>query len=164
MFLSVVTLLRTSVAPIRPNRLRRNPLEHAFGKVRIRCRDVNSMRKMLSAMATEIIRAFAKFFFEILGSLPRVASVGVDWEPWSESGASALTIDPRSIADSLLLHYRRDLQDGIDPTVIDELLHIPKFTRFASDTNPSAIATGEQGLCRRIRFSSVDISHAGHVA
>jgi hypothetical protein len=36
-----------------------------------------------------------------------------------------------------------DTQDGIDPTVINRLLHISEFTRLASDRNPSAIATGD---------------------
>jgi hypothetical protein len=46
--------------PICFNRVGSNPLEHAFGKARIRCRDVNSMRRMLTALATEAMTSFAK--------------------------------------------------------------------------------------------------------
>jgi hypothetical protein len=100
-FVALVTHLQPSVVPICLNRLGSNPLGHAFGKARIRWRDVNSMRRMLGAMPTETMNSFAKSFLEILGSPCRRGSVGVDCEPWSESDASALTTDPRSIADAV---------------------------------------------------------------
>jgi hypothetical protein len=99
---------------------------------------------MLSAIATETMSAFTKSFLEILVFPRRWASVGVDCEPWLESGASALTIDLRLIPDAILLHRGLSTQDEIDPTGIDEPFHIPEFTRLASDTSPSAIAPGDR--------------------
>jgi hypothetical protein len=102
------------------------------------------MRSVLSGLTTETMSAFAKSFLEILVSRGRRAPAGVDCEPWSESDASALTRDLMLIADAILLHCGLSPQDDIDSTAVDQPLHLPEFTRLASDANPSAIAAGDR--------------------
>jgi hypothetical protein len=71
-FVSLITLLRTYLTLICFNRMGSNPREHTFGKARLRCRDVFTMRKMLTAFTSEALAAFAHSFLEILASYCRL--------------------------------------------------------------------------------------------
>jgi hypothetical protein len=99
---SLIVILRTSPHPICLNRIGSNPLEHLFGKARLRCRDVNVMKRFLSGIAAEFVKSEVDHLLEIVKVKKRRTIVGLDCEPWSLSAPSTFTIDPMSIAAKVL--------------------------------------------------------------
>jgi hypothetical protein len=53
-FITLIVILQHSADPVCLNRLWSGPLEHVFGRGRIRCRDIITMRKMIKAFTTDV--------------------------------------------------------------------------------------------------------------
>jgi hypothetical protein len=103
---SPMTVIRDSPTLIRLNRLGSNPLEHAFGKARIRCSDVNTMLRMMTGFTSKALSLRVIMFLQIVSAPRPRPSIGVDCEPISESDPSAFTSNPKAIAVSLFLQTR----------------------------------------------------------
>jgi hypothetical protein len=61
-FHSLISLLRSSKTRICLNRVGCNPVEHLFGKGRIRCKDVHTMEKLAEAFVSELFAQLAQGF------------------------------------------------------------------------------------------------------
>jgi hypothetical protein len=119
-FHSLISILRNSRTRICLNRVGSNPVEHLFGKGRVRCKDVHTMAKLLLAFVSEAFAQFAKKFMDLLSAPRRRLSVGVDCEPWAESGESILAATPWAIAHAIV----RAITLGLN-TEISALFVIP---------------------------------------
>jgi hypothetical protein len=95
---SLIVILRNSDSPVRLNRIGSNPLEHAFGKTRLRCRDINTMRNFISGLATEFLKLQGGNVLHLVAVAKRRTSVGVDCDPWTQSNPSCFSLDPMEIA------------------------------------------------------------------
>jgi hypothetical protein len=82
---SLIIILRTSDGPTRLNRIRSNPLEPLSGKTRVRCREVNTMKRFVSGLAEEFLKLQSRHFLELIALPKRKTSIRVDCEPWSQS-------------------------------------------------------------------------------
>jgi hypothetical protein len=49
-FIALITIVRTSDDSVALDRIGSSPLDHAFGDMRIRCRDVHALEKMIAAL------------------------------------------------------------------------------------------------------------------
>jgi hypothetical protein len=127
-FVLLIILLRTCLAPIYLNRIGSNPSEHTFGKARLRCRDVFTMGKMLTAFTSEALAAFANSFLEILASLCRRVSAGVDCEPWSMEDPSVIEVAPHLIAEAISQQVGLLPHGCLNPSLIDQLNRVTEFT------------------------------------
>jgi hypothetical protein len=123
-FHALIRRLRSSTTRICLNRVGSNPLEHSFGKGRVRCKEINTMKKMEEAFVSEAFAQFAKGFLELLSAPRRRLSVGVDCEPWSASGPSILTISPWNIARAIV----QIIMYGTWFVQVTPLLAIPAMT------------------------------------
>jgi hypothetical protein len=61
-FYTLIVVLRNSWCPICLNRLGSNPLEHLFGKARLKCRNVNIIKRFLSAIGLDLLTAETNHF------------------------------------------------------------------------------------------------------
>jgi hypothetical protein len=61
---ALIMILRNSDVPVPLNRIGGNPLGHAFGKVRLRCRDIHTMKNFMSGLTAK----FLNLYGEILSS------------------------------------------------------------------------------------------------
>jgi hypothetical protein len=100
-FASLLSTKRTSPTPICLNRVSSDPLEHSFGHARIRCKDVNTMDKMLKAFSYKAESIAIGPFLDLLGTPRRRHSMGITCEAWSVSTPSELVHTPFEIAVSL---------------------------------------------------------------
>jgi hypothetical protein len=101
-----MTVIRDSPTPIGLKRLGSNPLEHAFGKVRIGRPEVNTMRRIMRGFTSEALSLSVNTFLQIVSAPRPRRSIGVDSEPISESDPSSLTSSPNAFAVSLFLQTR----------------------------------------------------------
>jgi hypothetical protein len=104
-----MTVIRDSPTPIRLNCLGSNPLEHAFGKARIRRSDVNTMRLMMRGFTSEALSLTVNTSPQIVSAPRSRRLIGVNCEPISGSDPSAFTSSPKAVAVSLFLQTRIDL-------------------------------------------------------
>jgi hypothetical protein len=100
-FVALIVILRSSSHPICLNRIGSNPLEHAFGKARTRCRDVNTMVKMLAAFTTDILSHSVEVCLDLATVPHRRSSFGTDCAPMSRIESSIFERTPKQIAISL---------------------------------------------------------------
>jgi hypothetical protein len=89
MLCSLIIVLRTSDDPIRLNRIGRNSFEHLFGKTRIRCREINTMKRFVSGLVEEFLKLQSSHFLELIAVPKKKTSIGIDCEPWSQLDPSA---------------------------------------------------------------------------
>jgi hypothetical protein len=124
------------VSPIWLNRLGSNLLEHTFGKARIRCFDVNTIRRMIRGFTSKALPLSVNMSLQIASAPPPRRSIGVDCEPMSESDPYAFTSSPKAIAASLILQTRinltplqlnSNLMQQHAPPLWCELFLIPEF-------------------------------------
>jgi hypothetical protein len=83
-------------------RLGTNALEHAFGWARVRCRDVNTMKAMISAFSGDFLSFPVQQILQLASFPHRRASVGVDCHPLDKNEPSIFALPPRDIAIALL--------------------------------------------------------------
>jgi hypothetical protein len=103
-FVSLISIL-TSAGPDEYSALDRlgsGPLEHFFGRARIRCRDVNTMARMIEAFATEAWGRTVDSVLSLTAEPRHRACVGVHCGPCVGSLPSPFQWTPKSIAASLL--------------------------------------------------------------
>lgn len=161
-FVALIAVLRNSADPLCLNRLGTGPLEHAFGRGRIRCHDVNTMKRLVASFAAEN-RAFVVDAFLALAAEPRRrASVGVDCQPFSPLEPTLFVHSPRLIAISLL-H-----RTGIDITSLwmstqdqlsllgawEELKRIREFHPEDFDERTSTRVSPERKACAKTLSSN----------
>jgi hypothetical protein len=108
-FLSRITNVQGSDSPLCFDRLGSGPLEHAFGQARIRCHDVNTMKKMLSVFAYRAESISLQPFLELSGTRHHKRSIGIICDPWQQSPASVLSTKAFHIVVSLLQQIGMDL-------------------------------------------------------
>jgi hypothetical protein len=133
---SLMTVIRDSPTPIRLNHLGSNPLEHAFGKARIPCFDVNAMRRMMRSFTSEALSLSVNTSLQIVSAPRPRCSLGVDRELIYESDLSAFTSSPKTIVVSLFhqtrinftpLQLNSNLMQQHAPPLWCELFLIPEF-------------------------------------
>jgi hypothetical protein len=56
MLCSFIVIVRNAPSPIRLNRIDGNRLEHIFEQTRLRCRDLNTMKRVLSGLADHFLQ------------------------------------------------------------------------------------------------------------
>jgi hypothetical protein len=61
-FYTLIVVLRNSSCPTYLNRLGSSPLEYLFGKARLRCRNVNIMKRFLSGIGLDLLTAETDHF------------------------------------------------------------------------------------------------------
>jgi hypothetical protein len=108
-FLSLITIIQGPDSPLCLDRLGLGPLEHASGQARIRCHDVNTMNKTLSAFADRAESIFLQPFRELFGTPHHRRSIGIICDPWQQSPPSVLSTKAFYIAVSLLQEPGMDL-------------------------------------------------------
>jgi hypothetical protein len=101
-FMSLISIIRESPITIFPSHLGSDPLEYAFSQMRVRCRDVNAIKKMLKTFSFNLEKISRRPFLDLLCTPQDRHSMGVICEPWSESPDSELACRPFDIAVSLL--------------------------------------------------------------
>jgi hypothetical protein len=117
-FHTLISLLRNSKIRICLNRVGSNPVEHLFGKGRIRCKDVHTMEKLAKAVVSDAFAQLARGFLELLSAPRRRVSVGLDCEPWDESGESILMASPWAIARAIILAITQGLECEISALLV----------------------------------------------
>jgi hypothetical protein len=95
---ALIVILRNLDAPACLNRIGSNPLEHAFGKARLRCRDIHTMKTFMSGLVAEFLKVHGENALELVAVARGRASVGVDCEPWTQVDPSRLDLDPMNVA------------------------------------------------------------------
>jgi hypothetical protein len=138
-FASLLSIIRDSLTPISLNRLGSDPLEHSFGQARIRCRDVNTMNKMLTAFADKAHLISKLPFLELLDTPSRRHSLGVVCGPWAESPPSVLMHTPFLIALSLFEQIGIGISRSFpDPLAASEPEDVSEAPRPAAAPLPPA--------------------------
>jgi hypothetical protein len=99
-FMSLIPIIRESPTAVFLSHLRSDPLEHAFGQARVRYRDANTMEKMLKGFSFNLEKIPRSLFLDLVCALQGGHSMGVIYEPWSESPILS------SLADLSTLLYR----------------------------------------------------------
>jgi hypothetical protein len=94
----LIVILRHSNVPVRLNCIGSNPLEQAFGKTRLRYRDINKMRNVISGLATEFLKLQRGNVLHLVAVARRRTSVGVDCDFWGQSAPSFFSLEPMDIA------------------------------------------------------------------
>jgi hypothetical protein len=73
---SLMTAIRDSPTPILLNHLGSNPLEYAFGKARIRCSDVNTVRRIMRGFTSEALSLSVNTSLQIVSAPVRAVRLG----------------------------------------------------------------------------------------
>jgi hypothetical protein len=140
-FLALIVLILFLGYTFCLNRFGSNPLEHAFGHARIRCRDVNSMIRLIAALGGDYSKMAIESFLSIAATPNRRRSVGVVCEPIGESAGRLFSLPPQLIARSLLVRSANPPavleQFDFPPLLVtgwDELKKIPGVRPPAPDT------------------------------
>jgi hypothetical protein len=76
-----IVILRNSDVPVGVNRIGSNPLEHGFGKARLRCREIHTMKNFMSGLAAESLKLHGENPLQLVAVARRRTFVGVDCEP-----------------------------------------------------------------------------------
>jgi hypothetical protein len=108
-FISLISTIRESSTAIFLSHLGSDPLEHAFGQARVRCRDVSPTENMLKAFSFNLEKISRRPFLDLLCAPQARHSMGIICEPRSESPDSELTYRPFDITVSLLEAIGSDL-------------------------------------------------------
>jgi hypothetical protein len=131
-FMSLIILIDVSWYTFCLNRFGSNPLEHAFGHARIRCRDVNSMMRLIAGLSGDYSKIAIESFLSIAAAPNRRRSVGAVCKPLVDGEARFFSLPPQLIARSLLIRSANpvDVLDRFDPpplviTAWNELKKIP---------------------------------------
>jgi hypothetical protein len=120
---SLIVILQNSDVPVRLNRIKSNALEHAFGKTRLRCCDINTMKNFVAGLATEFLTLQGRNVLYLVAVSRRRTSVLVDSNPWTQSSQSRISLDPMDMTARVFelsglpidLAYQR--MDGIDMNI-----------------------------------------------
>jgi hypothetical protein len=100
MLCNLVVIIRNAPGPIRLNRIGSNMLEHLFGKTRLRCRDVSTMKRFLSGLADHFLQLQSAHFLELIAAPKRKTSVG---DSWHQSDRSCFTRNQVNIAAFMMV-------------------------------------------------------------
>jgi hypothetical protein len=119
-FLDLIVVMCHSDQPFSLNCIGSNPLGHAFGTGRIKCRDVHTMERFLEALASNLMSGGAKQLLEIAARPCRRRSVGVDCAPLVRNQDSIFWSAPLVMAKSLLVR-------AVTPPIPMELLYPDHF-------------------------------------
>jgi hypothetical protein len=135
-FASLISIIRESPTPVNLGNLGSDPFKHSFGHARARCRDVNTMVRMLRAFADKAEEISSRQCLELL-NMPRGRhAMGIICGPGSESPDSELICSPYEIAVQLLEEVGLDLTPilGAEPPSSPDapawhcLLKLPVFS------------------------------------
>jgi hypothetical protein len=91
------------------DRIRSSPLEHAFGNMRIRCRDVHTLEKMIAVFTSIKLASVVPSLLNLQRIPRRHLSMGVRCESFIHSEHSIFTLGPKAIAIVLFLCTGIDL-------------------------------------------------------
>jgi hypothetical protein len=75
---ALIVLLQDSDVPVRLNRIGSSRLEHAFGKARLRCRDIHTLKNFMFGLAAELLKLHGENALQLVAVARRRTSVGVD--------------------------------------------------------------------------------------
>jgi hypothetical protein len=76
-FASRISIIRESPTPVNLGSLGSDPLGHSFWHARVRCRDVNTMVRMLRAFADKAEEISSRQFLELLNMLGGRHAMGI---------------------------------------------------------------------------------------
>jgi hypothetical protein len=102
-FIALIILISSLDSRFCLNRFGSNPLEHAFGLARIRCRDINTMTRLIGALSRDYTIASIENFLSIAAVPKRRLSIGLDCQPLAAEPQPILRWDTQLIARSLLV-------------------------------------------------------------
>jgi hypothetical protein len=108
-FIALITIVRTSDNSVALDCIGSSPLEHAFGNMRIRCRDVHTLEKMIAAFASIELASVIPFLLNLQRIPPRHLSMEVRCESFIHSEHLIFTLGPKAIAIALFLCAGIDL-------------------------------------------------------
>jgi hypothetical protein len=117
-FYTLIVVLRNSSCPVYLNRLGSNPLEHLFGKAKLRCCNVNIMKRFLSAIGLDLLTAETDDFLRLIKVPKRRNGIRVDYDSWTPFSDSIFTIKPIDITTKFLMVAGLPIND-IYPTAIE---------------------------------------------
>jgi hypothetical protein len=98
-----IVVPQNSSCPICLNRRGSNSLEDLLGKARLRCRNVNITKRLLSAIGPDLLTAETDYFSGLTKTPKRRNVIGLDCEPWTISSDLLFTIKPIDIAATFLM-------------------------------------------------------------
>jgi hypothetical protein len=164
-FIALIMLIDGLDGPICLNRFGSNPLEHAFGHARIRCRDVNYMEKLIAALAGNYTISNIEHFLAIAAEPKRRRSVGVTCKPIARTDRRIVQLAPQLLARSLLVRSANppDLVnrfDGTPPLVVtawEDLLKLFPLAISAPEAPPGKSLTARPVSPKPGRLSSNQI-------
>jgi hypothetical protein len=113
-FVALIIVMSNSSEPFCINRLGSNPLEHVFGFARIRCHDVETMFRLLSAFADRLLHCSTGRLLRLAAAPRRRCSVGVDCLAVAAGGRSIFNAPLQVIALSILIRTATPTMAG-DP-------------------------------------------------
>jgi hypothetical protein len=147
--IALVTLIDILDGPICLNRFGSNPLEHAFGLARIRCRDVNYMETLVNALAGNYKISKIEKFLAIAAEPRRRRSVGVDCEQITPADRRAVQLPPQLLARSLLIRSANSSDlikqfDGFPPLAVTAWEDLTKLLHLAPKARPSGLKAPPQ--------------------
>jgi hypothetical protein len=109
-FVSLITILRNSNRLFCLGRVGTTRLEHTFVKARMRCRDVNTMKKFIGAFTGDTLTHVIDLCLGLSTVARHRVSVGVDCPPYSRIERSIFDSSTRHIARSLFTQAEIDLK------------------------------------------------------
>jgi hypothetical protein len=136
-FVSLLVVLRKSGDLVCVNRPGTSPLEHAFGRGRIRARDVHTMKKLSHSFASDSLSLVVDTFLELTAEPRRSTSVGLDGEPFTMAEPSVFALPAKVIPISLLLRTRlkmRHLPVEQESTILQAYTTLNKIANFTGRT------------------------------
>jgi hypothetical protein len=116
MFL-VLTILCSDLAdPLCLNRMGNNPLEHTFRRACIRCRDVNTMERVIAGFNGDFMPHPTESFLQLGATLRPRLLVGSNCLPLLPCESSIFPSRPHTIALSLLARSARSPTPRVNPS------------------------------------------------
>jgi hypothetical protein len=137
-FMALILLMNSLPQPFCLNQFGDNPLEHAFGRSRIQCRDVNNTMLLLAALANNYSTAATDGFLSIAAVPERRCSISIQCLSLVPRKQSVFLLGTRVIARPLLVwsanpanligeFLGRDFPAPLVLTAWAELKRIPGF-------------------------------------
>jgi hypothetical protein len=148
-FVSFVTILRNSDRLLCLDRVRTNPLEHMFGKARMCCRDVNTMKRPIGVFTSDALTHAIDSGLDVSIVARHHVSVGVDCPPYSRIERSIFDSGTKQIARSSFTQTGIDLtrpdfgliqMSELEPQPWQELYRIPEFVAQSPATGEGDLA------------------------
>jgi hypothetical protein len=98
----LLVILRTSQAPVCLNRIWSNPLEHLFGRGRVRSRYVNTIQRFVTVLGSDFLNMKSNVILDLVSISRHHTVLGVNCEAYASSLPSTFNQHPLDIAVFIL--------------------------------------------------------------